>query len=152
MIRITIEEYDDNSETPSQTNTFEFESFSISQERGVGKYRSKSGKVTDINPNGQKRMTIKAWTGCRIYENFSKDRPDPYQRAKRDCIQDNYENCHFDSIGGMEKRKSMEVPEYILDEEKEEYLAGYAAQAKIMYGQGWQTYTFTWRTAFTLDP
>lgn len=76
--------------------------------------------------------------------------PDTYNRARTDCVQDSYENCPFASVGGLDKRDNMKAPDYITQDEREEYLRGYRDQAKALYGEDWQTCGFGWHPALTI--
>jgi len=80
-----------------------------------------------------------------------------YESARIDAYQDACENAPFSSVGGIDKRAAMEVPErsYLqTDEDAAEYLRGYRSMAQEMYGEDWQTCTFSWRPALTIvnDP
>jgi hypothetical protein len=77
----------------------------------------------------------------------------PFERGRSNCYQDRCENCSFASIGGLDKRTAMEAPYYVkVHGEKyvEEYLAGYRAQAKDLFGDDWETCEFGWSKAITI--
>jgi len=59
-----------------ETKEFElaFDDAWIEMERGVAYDRATNGYVHKIILNGQERMTIKAWKGCRSYEDFTTER------------------------------------------------------------------------------
>lgn len=77
----------------------------------------------------------------------------PFQRGRSDCYQDRCENCSFASVGGLDKRTAMEAPEYVKkngEKYTEEYLKGYRAEAKALFGDDWETCTFSWSPALTI--
>lgn len=76
---------------------------------------------------------------------------DTFRRAMVDCYQDQCENCPFASIGGLGKRSTMVVPTYITLEDATEYLAGYRAAAMACYGEDWETCSFGWSPALTIE-
>jgi hypothetical protein len=73
-----------------------------------------------------------------------------FDRARSDCVQDAYENSPFASIGGLDKRAAPVAPSYIAESEREEYVRGYIAQAREMYGEDWRTCSFAWAPALTI--
>lgn len=75
---------------------------------------------------------------------------DAYTRGMDNCHQDACENVPFSSIGGLEARQNPKAPDYITESEKQRYLAGYAACAKVMYGDDWATCHFGWSPAVTI--
>lgn len=75
---------------------------------------------------------------------------DPFNRGMLDCYQDRCENCAFASIGGLERRGDMVAPKYITPRERESYLAGYRLQARLLWGDDWQTCEFGWAPAITI--
>ena len=80
-------------------------------------------------------------------------RNSPFKRGRSDCYQDRCENCAFASIGGLDKRTAMEAPEYVKkngEKYVEEYLKGYRAEAKDIFGDDWETCTFSWQSAITI--
>jgi hypothetical protein len=77
---------------------------------------------------------------------------DVEDRGRMDCMQDDCENCHFASIGGLNNRDNPQAPHYIKPDDAEGYLKGYVAQAREMYGEDWRTCTFTWKHAMTIEP
>jgi len=44
---------------------FEFDDFTIEQERGITK-----DELGNLIPNEQFRMVLKAWSGCKTFEDF----------------------------------------------------------------------------------
>lgn len=70
----------------------------------------------------------------------------PYERGKEGCRLDAIENAPFASVGGLERRKDMIAPSYILgDIGKVEYLRGYREEALAMFGPQWQECEFSWQ-------
>ena len=74
----------------------------------------------------------------------------PFERGRCDAIQDRCENCPFASVGGKESRDNMRAPKYIPQSDAAEYLRGYAHQARILFGDDWQTCEFEWVHAMTI--
>jgi len=74
----------------------------------------------------------------------------PYQRGQLDCTQDDCENAHFASIGGLDKRTNPTIPTYIKEADRKDYLKGYIDQAKEFYGDEWQAVKFTWKPVLTI--
>jgi len=72
------------------------------------------------------------------------------ERAYSDCYQDSCENCPFASVGGLEQRGNMQLPSWVPQADRDEYLSGYRDAALKMYGEDWQTREFGWRPAVTL--
>ncbi len=61
--RITIEEIQEEGQTTvKKPIVFEIEHYSFTDERGIAK------------PNGQRRLTIKGWSGCPSYEKYNEKR------------------------------------------------------------------------------
>ncbi|HUU23719.1 MAG TPA: DUF5662 family protein [Phycisphaerae bacterium] len=79
------------------------------------------------------------------------ERPEPYARGKNDAYQDRCENVPFSSTGGLESRQNMTAPDYILPEEREAYLAGYAERCREMFGEDWRTCEFGWSAVMTIS-
>ena len=75
----------------------------------------------------------------------------PYVRGTHDCAQDDMENAHFSSVGGLNNRDNPTPPYYIKEDEAEEYLRGYTEQAKRMYGDDWKTCTFSWKPVLQIN-
>lgn len=81
------------------------------------------------------------------------------------------ENCPFGSVGGIEKRGALELPQFLKDEldqagvgcaeklgpwkaakdKARAWMMGYIEQCFIMYGPDWQTVGFSWSHAFTIE-
>jgi hypothetical protein len=74
-----------------------------------------------------------------------------HDRARVDCMQDASENCPFASIGGLGARSEPRAPDYIAEDEREEYLRGYTETARQMYGEDWATCSFGWAPAMTIN-
>ena len=64
MIRITIEADGYNPVIE------EFENIKYSIEQGVDRIETLGSFVDTISPNKQKRITLKAWAGCKDYDSF----------------------------------------------------------------------------------
>lgn len=73
------------------------------------------------------------------------------QRGSHECMQDDFENCHFAGIGGLEQRGAPEAPNYIALQDCEAFLHGYVAMAKKLYGDDWRTCEFAWQRALTIE-
>ena len=69
MFKITIEGPD-----LEQPVVFEYERVTVDQERGVERVYAPSSEPLsdpyDLVSNGQRRILLKAWSGCRDYESF----------------------------------------------------------------------------------
>ena len=65
------------------------------------------------------------------------------RRGMTDCYQDRCENIPFASVGGLEKRGEMQAPDYVSEEDREEYLLGYRQMARELFGEDWQTCAFS---------
>lgn len=74
-----------------------------------------------------------------------------FQRGYEACQLDSMENAAFGSIGGIEARASMKAPDYVPEADRADYLRGYAAAARMMYGADWRTCGFSWKPALTVD-
>ena len=72
-------------------------------------------------------------------------------RAAIDCIQDACESVPFASVGGVDKRGAMTVPDYIPESQRGEYLGAYVAAAFRHYGPDWQTCAFGWTQRLTIN-
>ena len=79
-------------------------------------------------------------------------RSNAFDRAKLDAYQDRCENVPFASVGGLDRRGSMFAPKYIDPIDREEYLRGYRAAAREMFGDDWESCVFGWAPAITIDP
>ena len=73
-----------------------------------------------------------------------------WDRGWSAAMQDNCENCHFSSAGGMERRSDMVAPDYIPKEDVEEYLAGYRGYCLKTWGDDWETCEFGWAPVMTI--
>lgn len=74
------------------------------------------------------------------------------QRGAADCYQDRCENAPFGSVGGLERRANLHAPRWAMGHEAE-YLEGYEAQAKEMFGEDWRTCEFAWNgPVLVIDP
>ena len=88
---------------------------------------------------------------------FMETPEDPYERAfaraASNAIQDSCENAPFGSVGGLERRHDMEVPDYVIKQEicATAYLAGYHEAARRMYGEDWRNCEFRWEHALTIE-
>lgn len=71
-----------------------------------------------------------------------------FMRGVGDCVQDDMENAHFASVGGLNARHSLTPPSY--SKNHEGYLRGYVAQAANAYGEDWQDCSFSWGPALTI--
>jgi len=79
---------------------------------------------------------------------------EPRTRGRSDCWQDRCENVPFSSVGGLEKRDAMVAPEYITkhgESYTKDYLDGYRAAARAMFGPDWQTCSFSWKHVMTIE-
>ena len=76
--------------------------------------------------------------------------PTMRERARGDCAQDHCENCPFGTVGGLDKRASMERPTWISEADWPEYLSAYQDAARELYGDDWQTCAFGWSLALTI--
>lgn len=75
----------------------------------------------------------------------------PFERAMSDAQQDACENAPFACVGGLAKRGAMVAPEWITPSEREKYLDGYRAAARLLYGDDWETCSFGWAPALTIN-
>lgn len=70
---------------------------------------------------------------------------DMFIRGTQNAGMDQMENAPFASIGGKERRSAMRAPEWVQGSVAEaEFLRGYRHQARVMYGEDWQTCSFEW--------
>lgn len=53
---------------------FAYGSYECKVERGVDRLVQDGGKTIDIWPNGQYRLTLKAWKGCPTFDSFVSSR------------------------------------------------------------------------------
>ncbi len=51
--------------------TFSYDKMQIQQDRGLMRIRSMGGD--DIVPNGQERIMIRAWSGCKDFNDFKQE-------------------------------------------------------------------------------
>lgn len=73
---------------------------------------------------------------------------DMFIRATQNAAMDQMENAPFASVGGGERRSAMRTPEWVQGSVAEaEFLRGYRHQARVMYGDDWQTCSFGWEPA-----
>lgn len=73
-----------------------------------------------------------------------------FQRGRSDCYQDRCENVPFASVGGLGSRSALVTPKYIAPDDAADYLRGYEAQARELYGDDWRTCEFGWKPALTI--
>lgn len=71
-------------------------------------------------------------------------------RGMDNCALDQAENVPFACIGGLERRITPTVPDWIPKDQIEWFLVGYRAQAALQYGVMWRTDPFGWVMAMTL--
>lgn len=60
-------------------------------------------------------------------------------RAAEDCVSDFFAEEPFKSIGGLFCRSKMKCPRYVGPGAVEDYLAGYRAAARTIFGDEWET-------------
>lgn len=68
-----------------------------------------------------------------------------FERGGDDCYRDSGKNSPFASVGGIERRGRMRTPGCVeMEGERyiKDYLAGYQAVARILYGEDWRTCKF----------
>jgi len=75
-----------------------------------------------------------------------------WDRGWTAAVQDACENCPFASAGGMDRRQDMVAPDYIPEEDREDYLDGYRAFARATWGEDWVTCRFGWKPVMTIGP
>lgn len=73
-----------------------------------------------------------------------------FLRGRLDCAQDRCENVPFGSVGGLDCRQDMRLPQYVQLAEAEQYLAGYRSAAEEIFGRDWATREFSWKPALTV--
>ncbi len=76
---------------------------------------------------------------------------DAFKRGRTDAVQDACENAPFASSGGMDKRTAMVAPSYISTGDEKEWLRGYKAGCDLAHGPGWETGSFGWGPAITIN-
>lgn len=67
-IKRVVVEFDNGSQV-----TWEYPNATIQEERGFHRCWSVLGELPVIEPNGHRRLTIKAWAGCPSYDTFRTD-------------------------------------------------------------------------------
>ena len=75
-----------------------------------------------------------------------------WDRGRVDCLQDGCENSPFSCIGGL-KRSAPELPKWIASREdhyRSAWLEGYLDAARYLYGDDWETCSFSWTPAVTV--
>jgi hypothetical protein len=92
------------------------------------------------------RCFLDRYSGELFMMKFAHGLPSAIARGARDAIQDAGENAPFGSVGGLAKRDTMVVPDYVLEQEcsSAAYLAGYQEAARRMYGEDWRDCSFGW--------
>jgi hypothetical protein len=71
--KITIELTVRSEDGKEHKTTWEFDECFISEEKGHTYYKKKDAKeVLNIEPNGQQRLMIKAWSNCPSWDDFQK--------------------------------------------------------------------------------
>jgi hypothetical protein len=71
------------------------------------------------------------------------DSPAMWQiRAAEDCVGDFFAEKPFASVGGLFCRGAMKSPSRVPSEVSEDYLAGYRAAARTIFGDDWETCCF----------
>jgi hypothetical protein len=68
-----------------------------------------------------------------------------FEHGVFDAALDRCENVPFASIGGLDNRSNFMKPRWIKDSEIEEYFSGYKSQCIKMYGDDWETCSFSWK-------
>lgn len=82
---------------------------------------------------------------------WDKSRSDAWNRGCTDAYQDDCENCHFASVGGLEARNApLQAPHYVAEADAADYLEGYQATVQKLYGDDWRTCEFSWKPALEL--
>jgi hypothetical protein len=76
-------------------------------------------------------------------------RSKPFSHGVSHCLQDSYENAPFGSVGGLTARGTP-VARFAEKGTETEYLRGYIAAARAMYGEDWRTCDFGWSPAITI--
>lgn len=66
------------------------------------------------------------------------------------CAMDANENAPFGSTGGLKQRHDLQIPDYIPEAERAEWLLGYQTQAALMWGSDWRTCEFGWRPSIAI--
>lgn len=77
---------------------------------------------------------------------------DMFLRGAENAALDNMENAHFSSVGGLTRRLAPVAPEWVRGlRDTHEFLRGYKHQARVMYGDDWQTCSFGWTPVLTIE-
>lgn len=78
----------------------------------------------------------------------------PWHRGYMAALQDFCENCHFASAGGKDKRankgEKFEAPDYIPEEHRKDYLAGYRDYCQEAWGDDWDICEMGWQPVLTI--
>lgn len=73
-----------------------------------------------------------------------------FHHGVANCEQDFCENSAFASIGGLDQRDELKAPDYVEKGDEVEWLRGYEAAARALYGDDWRTCEFGWVPAVTI--
>ncbi len=84
------------------------------------------------------------------FEWVDQEPTEAFVRGSTDAYQDSCENCPCASIGGLDKRAAPEVPKYIPDVDRAEWLRGYERTCHAMWGEDWRTCSFGWSKALVI--
>ena len=76
--------------------------------------------------------------------------PEPFNWGRTNCLLDSCENSPFGSAGGLANRSPLVAPQYVPEDQRAEYLDGYAFAAAAMYGADWRTCSFGWAPAMAI--
>ncbi len=74
-VRITIEFLD---RPKAEKSVIEMDGMCFTQEAGIERKPNISSGAMDYGHNGQQRISIKAWKGCRTYDTFQAETEAPY--------------------------------------------------------------------------
>jgi hypothetical protein len=78
--------------------------------------------------------------------------PEPYNWGATNCALDACEHNPFGSAGGLAARATALVaPEYVPEDQRRDYLDGYAMAAAEAYGPDWRTCHFGWAPAIVIE-
>lgn len=78
-------------------------------------------------------------------------RSEAFMDGRDNAVQDQMENAPFGSIGGIGARSKPQVPAYVAEDNREEWLAGYVAACLVMYGADWREASFGWSPAVVIQ-